>query len=127
MKHLKIYVIFLGLFFGVTKGNSHGDETPGPNGGQIRMPGAFHTEVISKPKGFQVYLLDIEFKNPTVENSTLNGIVTIDDKKNKFTCQPIKDHFFCPYDGSQKSGNLELMAVRNSVKGIAAQYKLPLK
>ncbi len=44
-----------------------------PNGGFIKMPGAFHTEVVPVGQNkLKVFLLDMNWKNPSILNSNLS-------------------------------------------------------
>ena len=64
--------LFLGLMLNFSLVFAHGMNKPGPNGGEIRMPGPFHTE--AKAEGankLKVYLLDMNFKNPVTANSSV--------------------------------------------------------
>src|SRR5690606_25901467 len=99
-----------------------------PHGGEIRMPGAFHTEVVKLgPKKISVYLLDMRFKSPTTVNSSVSvefeGV-----KKSKGTCQKESDHFTCTFDTEimNTEGKLHVKAIRDNKKGSLASYKTPL-
>ncbi len=51
----------------------HGENKLGPNGGFIKMPGAFHTEVVPVGQNkLKVFLLDMNWKNPSILNSNLS-------------------------------------------------------
>lgn len=109
---------------------AHGEDKPGPNGGFLRMPGAFHTELLPDPQdqSFHVSLLDLYFKNPTVKNSSLE--MTLEQKRNKvnFTCKVMGgNHYHCVPDKAYKadSGKVTLIAKREDAKGTAV-YHLPL-
>lgn len=111
---------------------SHGEDKPGPNGGYIRMPGAFHTELIpdKKNKSFHVFLLDIAFKNPTIDNSSLEMSFEpkgLKKKKVTFKCGVMGDsHYHCKPDGDySSSGKLTLVAKREGKTGTTS-YELPL-
>lgn len=107
---------------------AHGEELPGPHGGFIRMPGAFHTEVVPEKAGFKIVLLDIDFKHPLVNNSS----VIVHIQKNKQThalkCKVEADHFFCPAKKTwmQEKGMLLVEAEREKAKGAIVSYPLPL-
>lgn len=107
---------------------SHGEDKLGPNNGYIKMPGGFHTEVVPNKDGtFKVFLIDINFKNPTVKES--NVAAWIENKKNKVEvkCEPMRDHFHCfPKGVDLKKGSLIVLAQRSLAKGNEAVYKLPL-
>ncbi|WP_409477700.1 hypothetical protein [Pseudobdellovibrio sp. HCB154] len=106
---------------------SHGEDKLGPNKGYVKMPGGFHTEVVPNNDGtFKVYLLDIQFKNPTVKNSKVSA--TIDNgQKTEVTCSPKRNYFQCSSKkGDLTKGTLSVTAERNSVKANEAVYDLPL-
>lgn len=121
--------IILAVFFLPTIVLAHGEDQPGPHGGSIRMPGAFHTEVIiNKDKSVQVYLLDMNFKNPTIKDSKVT--VRIENKKkiNSLKCAAMGDHFHCHSEDKQPlKGRLVVEATREKAVGNEAVYELPLK
>ena len=102
---------------------SHGGDKPGPHGGFIEMPGAFHTEVVPEEgNSFKVYLIDINFENPTVEAWLENG-----KKKDVLACTAKEDHFQCaPKSPVGKATKLVVKAKREQAEGNEATYKLPL-
>ncbi len=108
---------------------AHGEDKLGPHGGYVRMPGAFHTEVKISGHEVQVYLLDMEWKNPTVENSTVRVSYQGDAKISKLKCNALKNEFSCelPKSFNSKRGKLRVTAVRNGAKGGVAEYNIPLK
>lgn len=114
---------------------AHGEDKPGPHGGLIRMPGAFHTEILVESQtALKIYLLDIQWKNPSVRES---------DVKVKFssktggrnhaesgTCTKATDHFRCVFAAAinlKKSGHLEVTATRENQKGASVEYSTPFK
>jgi hypothetical protein len=109
---------------------AHGEDKPGPNGGFIRMPGAFHTEVI--PLGsnkLKVFLLDLTWKNPSTANSSLT--VSLKSKKSaKAKCEIKENYYICDFpkgvDITQK-GELLVDAKRENQNGNKVLYELPLK
>jgi hypothetical protein len=54
---------------------AHGMDKPGPHGGFIKMPGSFHTELILEEQKAKVWLLDANFENPTIKESSLGLVV----------------------------------------------------
>ncbi|MGZ3782671.1 MAG: hypothetical protein ACXVCY_18655 [Pseudobdellovibrionaceae bacterium] len=107
---------------------AHGENKPGPHGGQIRMPGGFHTEVVlDKDQSLEVYLLDLNFKNPMTENSKVDvSAVSTTKETVNFKCATLEDHFHCIGDKAlPKNGELTVTAVRNKAVGNKAVYKLP--
>jgi hypothetical protein len=116
------------LFFFLSSGMllAHGDDHPGPNGGAIRMPGSFHTEVIVLKEGFKILLLDVSLKNPITKDSSLQAKLVVGNKEQKLECQAHPDHFFCPSSKIPTSGKLILQASRAKLQGAEAVYDLPI-
>lgn len=111
-------------------GLAHGEDKPGPHGGHIQMPANFHTEVIPDKDGsFHIFLLDMEFKNPTVADSEIKGYVQSGKKKTNLKCSVMgNNHFHCTGSKPVKQGKLVLKAKRAGTQaGTDAVYQLPLK
>ncbi|MBY0452609.1 MAG: hypothetical protein K2P92_06205 [Bdellovibrionaceae bacterium] len=108
---------------------AHGENTPGPHGGNIQMPSNFHTEVIqTSEKKFNIYLLDIKFQNPITKNSTVAAKVIEGKKFYNLVCTPQLEYFECIGARPLKSGTLVIQAERDgTVAGLEAKYSLPLK
>jgi hypothetical protein len=113
-------------FLAMVEAKAHGEDKPGPNGGQIRMPGPYHTEALTKGDGFQIFLLDLDFKNPMTANSSVKAILDVSGRKIQLTCEAHTDHFFCPSKENLKSGVLLIESTRNSARGNTAKYQLPI-
>lgn len=93
----------------------HGEDKPGPHGGAIRMPGAFHTELVKEsPTKFKIYLLDIDFKKPVTKNSEV--------KANGIACKPRKKYFECSLPKPAKE--VTILAKREGAGGGAVTYPL---
>lgn len=108
---------------------AHGEDKPGPHGGVIRMPGAFHTELVSQGSNqLKVYLLDINFKNPTVKDSKVELALKKNKQSLKAKCEPQTDFFMCKFSDkvALKVGVIELKAVREGQVGNLMTYQLPL-
>lgn len=111
------------------KVGAHGEDRLGPNGGYIKMPGAFHTELVPAGKNaFKVYLLDIKWKNASTQNSTVvlsfNSAVKVEAK-----CEVEKNFYLCNFDPKldlTKKGELVIQAKREGQVGNEARYLLPL-
>ncbi|MFP5518869.1 MAG: hypothetical protein ACLGGX_03140 [Bdellovibrionia bacterium] len=106
---------------------AHGENKPGPHGGYVRMPGAFHTEVVLvNANQFKVFLLDFDFKNPVVQNSSVAGVFE-GNLTGTISCAASDNSFICtlPTGAHFKSGELKLSVKRQEQKG-EARYKLPL-
>lgn len=109
---------------------AHGEDKPGPHGGHIKMPANFHTEVIADKDGsFHIYLLDIQFQNPTVKDSEIKAFVLNGKKRTDLKCSIMgSNHFHCKGSKPVKSGSLVLKAKREGTWASAdAKYDLPLK
>lgn len=127
MKNLSI--IILSLLFSSNL-FAHGEDKFGPHGGYIKMPAAFHTELIPSGNGnFIVYLLDLQNKNAAVKNSK----VTLNYKNKKgefpFECIAVNDYFLCTNISrvDLADGNsLVLKAERLNVVANSIAYDLPL-
>lgn len=108
----------------------HGEDKPGPNGGFIRMPSAFHTEVIlTSPNTLKVFLLDMQWKNPSIKDSSLSVNHT-KDKALKTKCSIESNYYVCilPKDVDlNKKGELLVGAKREGQEGMTVSYELPLK
>lgn len=120
--------IFIALITVLLQSNisySHGEEKPGPHGGHIRMPGAFHTEIVQEKNTFKIYLLDINWKNPTVDNSSV-AVTLMSPKERVLKCTKDKEAFICQAPKDPK-GELHVKASRNNQAGEKVIYKLPLK
>ncbi|MGZ5279385.1 MAG: hypothetical protein ACXWC9_05560 [Pseudobdellovibrionaceae bacterium] len=120
-------LIALLLAFAAQSSNAHGGDKPGPHGGQIEMPGAFHTEVVADADGFKVYLLDIKFENPSVKDSSVRVELKSDQTRVSSACEKRLDYFFCRTGKNVSKGTLVVKAVRENAKGNDANYSLPLK
>jgi hypothetical protein len=106
----------------------HGEEKPGPHGGFIRMPAAFHTEVVPVGKNqIRIYLLDINMKNPTVESSSVKAVLT-GKKGSAAKCEARGDFYLCTFSGKSdlNRGELSIEAKRGGQSGSPVSYKLPL-
>ena len=105
------------LFSGVEKSR--------PNSEFVRMPGAYHTEVVPDGNKVKVYLLDIDWKNPSVKDASVK--IYLDKKRGK--CKASEDHFICdlPKETTLKSGKLLLKTKREGQTGNNVTYELPLK
>lgn len=122
-----ILLIFILLNFELSFG--HGEDKPGPNGGHIRMPGAFHTElVVDKNNKFKVYLLDLDWKNPTVQNSSVQ--LKVNSDKNLIRCEKNNNYFQCQPTqifALNKANTISIIAIRDGAIGAEAIYVFPLK
>lgn len=136
----KLMMLFIAApFLTLTTAHAHGEDQPGPNGGFVRMPGAFHTElVLADANRYEIYLLDMGFKNPTTENSTVSTTF-LDSKKRttnvsckasgtKFLCTIPKNIATAGFDiRKEQAGKISVLAKRGTSQGNSMSYDLPLK
>lgn len=107
---------------------AHGQDKPGPHGGAVQMPGAFHTEVVDKKDGsFSVYLLDINFQNPSVKDASVKAQVETSGKRSNLACEEKVDHFICKGKRAQSGSRLLITATREKAQGNEVAYALPVK
>lgn len=125
---------FLVIGFGSSgQALAHGEDKAGPHGGFVRMPGAFHTEVVpSGERELKVYLLDVNFKSPMTQNSTLKVTHALNSssKKTEAICSPREEYFICKFKSGvrlKQKGKLIVLGSRDGQKGIEVTYPLPLK
>ena len=109
---------------------AHGEDKVGPHGGFIRMPGAFHTELVpSGNNAFKVYLLDMDWKNPSVKDAKVK--LTFKGMKNmNSNCVEKANFYLCKFDKIFKPknvGELILETTREAQAGDPVFYSLPLK
>ena len=107
---------------------AHGEDKSGPHGGFVRMPGAFHTELVPDGKNkLKVFLLDIQWKNPSVKKSNLQ--IKYNNKIDA-KCEILRNFYICAFPKSvnlTKKGELKVTAEREEQKGMEVSYPLPLK
>lgn len=108
----------------------HGMDKPGPHGGYVRMPGAFHTEVVAVGENeWKIYLLDENFKNPMVKNSSVSGTVELGQEQFPLTCEERDEHFTCGLQNNAPKAifsKLRLEVKRGGGAIGISIYKLPL-
>lgn len=123
-------LLTLALMIGGSFASAHGEEEVGPHGGEIRMPGAFHTEVLVVGKNkLRIYLLDLHFQKPTTEDSSVE-VSHVGPQRSKAECVNDKEAFVCSFgDGVDLTGRgvLEVRAVYRKQKGNKVVYSIPLK
>lgn len=125
---------FLQLLFSAVVGllptlaYAHGEDKLGPNGGFIRMPGPFHTELVLVEKNkLNVYLLNMEWKNPSVKKSSL--LIKYNDKI-EAQCKIQRNFYSCTFPNSvdlTRKGELKVTAEREQQNGMEVSYPLPFK
>lgn len=108
----------------------HGSDKPGPHNGSVRMPGAFHVEVVHEDDSLHVYLLDIRITDPIVADSSV--IATVQQGGNVTELDCATDHdlnrFSCSLPGAidLNAGTMTITAKRGDAPQATARYVLPL-
>jgi hypothetical protein len=117
----------LALLASVTA-SAHGQDKPGPHGGAIQMPGAFHTEVVDQRNGsFTIYLLDINFQNPSVKDASIKAYtLSANGDKQNLLCETKVDSFVCKGIKPKAGSRLLITAVREKASGNEVSYPLPI-
>lgn len=109
---------------------AHGESEPGPHGGEIRMPGAFHVEAVAGDDALRVYLLDMQFEDPRVADSSVDAVLKQNGETRRLECEPDggSKTFVCrlPAGFGLTGGELLVDASRGGVPGATARYELPL-
>jgi len=108
---------------------AHGEDALGPHHGFIKMPGAYHIEVVPGKDTLDVMLLDANFKNATVLNSHIK--VKINNGKNSYAlrCESMDNYFSCPISAKllAQGGKLQIESERQLNAGMPVEYSLPLQ
>jgi len=120
---------FLFLVMAASTAFAHGTEKAGPHGGEIQMPGGFHTEVVRAKDGtFNVYLLDVGLQNPTVMKSKVR-VSTANDPSKWLDCKPVTNYFQCSVDSKVlgKHSILSMRVVRMDLPETEVKYNFPLR
>lgn len=107
---------------------SHGMNKPGPHNGYIRMPGAFHVELVDGNNQYQVYLLDINFKKLNHVDSSVS--IIFKGKQNKeSSCRMTNEFFVCEKPKNEFIEFQEILIktiLKNKIEKVAT-YRLPLE
>lgn len=131
-----IVITFLHIFLIILNSSNdslaHGMGKRGPHGGFIQMPGAFHTELVPQEdnNAFNVYLIDGNFKNPTVRDSSIEVTLKVQGQDKRLDCVSGSDRFICKMpDGKsvKDRAKIYIKAVREKNSRGIAIYNLPLK
>jgi len=126
----RFYIIVLLLFFAASQASAHGGAKLGPNGGYIRMPGAFHTEVVPTEDGLNVYLLDLDLKNPTTKQTSLEVALRKGSQQTALSCSVASNYYSCRLPAKTKvaTGDRYLVkATREGAVAGVAQYETPFR
>ncbi len=124
---MKQFILIISSLLLTSIATAHGEDKPGPHGGFIKMPGAFHTEVKLEDGVIKIWLLDISFKNPLIEKSSVEVTTLSSGKSKPLACERKTDYFSCNLSKELKKGDhIVVKAVRNEAKGNEAHYEWPL-
>jgi len=109
---------------------SHGESEPGPHGGEIRMPGAFHVEAVAADNAVLLYLLNMAFEQPRVDGSSVTATHIHEGEARELDCHKAADEpaFRCtlPAEAALNEGELVVDATRGGKPAEPARYELPL-
>lgn len=118
--------ILISAFFS-TAAFAHGMNKPGPNNGYIKMPGAYHIELVTAKNALKLYILDINFKPLPIETAsvkvTLKGL-----KELMVECTKGAGHFVCDTKDANMKKYTEIMVLSSKTgeKAATSSYALPL-
>jgi hypothetical protein len=106
----------------------HGMDLPGPHGGEIRMPAAFHFEALmTTPRSLKVYVLDMEIKNPSIKNAKVSALVQKSAGSDSLKCRPKADYFECPLRSALEPGDkIVVSGNRDDAVGVSV-YQFPFR
>lgn len=126
---MKTLITILTILLTSAFAHAHGEDKPGPHGGYIKMPANFHTELVPVEDGsFKIYLIDLQFQNPTIDKSSVKVTATSGKKKTAMNCMPMNDHFHCKSKKPLKISTLLIKATREGTAAtMDAKYSFPLK
>ena len=126
--HKIILTLSLILTFASFGAFAHGEDKPGPNGGHIKMPSNFHTELLLQPNNeLKIFLLDIQFKNPTTEQSSVNAFYKNKKRQINLKCKPVNTYYACSGLPQAFKGTVFIKANRLGAEAnLNAEYKFPL-
>lgn len=127
-RHLTLSALVTALVLTPAVAAGHGESEPGPHGGVIRMPSAFHVEAKAGEEALRLFLLDMEFKHPQTDDSRVEPVVHQGDRRVPLQCRAEEEAFVCPLpDGlSLERGTLVVEAARADAPPGRAEYELPL-
>lgn len=113
--------------------NASADEKParpteGPHKGQLVSAAGFNLEILWETDTAKIYLLDSEFKNPTVQGSEVGIFIQSGNTESEMSCQAVENYFECKQSGKKfKKGQLAISAKRNGVPAEEVKVKVPFE
>ncbi len=125
---MRIFFGILALLILSKNINAHGEDKLGPNRGHIRMPDLYHVELVPQKNGFEVYLHDVNNKNSTVKDSSVNLFFEKNNKKIEIPCKKMTSSFICESNQAMNfdQGMIVIESTRLGRKGRSAEFILPL-
>lgn len=106
---------------------AHGMNKPGPNNGYVRMPGAYHIELVSDKNSLKVYVLDIAFKPLPLTKATVK-ITLKGPKEVGVDCVRGAEFFSCDIKDANMKKFSEILVISSKAgeRAATSTYKLPL-
>ena len=127
---MKKRIIIMNIIIALTTKTAlaHGEDKAGPNGGHIKMPANFHTELLVLPNNqLKIFLLDIELKNATNEKSSVKVFYKAKRRQTNLKCSSENNYFICKGLPENFKGSVFVNARRLEVQAnLNAEYELPL-
>lgn len=100
----------------------------GPHKGQLVSAASFNIEILWEAESAKIYLLDSEFKNPSVQGSEVGIFIQSGNTESEMSCQPVEDYFECKQSGKKfKKGQLAISAKRNGIPAEEVKVKVPFE
>lgn len=103
---------------------AHGGDKPGPHSGKVAMPGAYHVEVLRPSTNtFHIYVLDMDFKDKTLERSSVKAQIKRNSKDILLACE-LKKFYICKSPLKLKSQEVLLVdSSLGEMKGNQASFE----
>lgn len=95
MKYLSRIIFMLSLITNlnaVAHTDDYLDSQPSPNGGQVRMAGKYHFELVVSEKQLMVYVTDHAGQSVMIMGATGNAIVLANKTKITVPLKPLRDN-----------------------------------
>ncbi len=98
----------------------------GPHKGRIVAVANYNLEILWENDFARIYLLDSEFKNPTVQGSVVGVFIKAGNTESEMNCVVIEDYFECKQSGKKfKKGQLAISSKRNGVQAEEIKVEVP--
>ncbi len=106
---------------------AHGMNKPGPHNGYIRMPGAYHVELVTDKNILKVYVLDMSFKPLPMTGATAK-ITLKGFKEVSLDCIKGAEFFSCDTKDTNMKKYTEILIESSKAgeRAATSTYKLPL-